>query len=183
MYLSYLLGGKIDFGELKITLNDVEIRRRDLERYSWNLEPSKETYRNAPVGKSIEKALKRNGRNERLSDLQEKFILTSERLDRKLYQLSGERWRASAALGCAEGRKIFYAPYRSSEFYYQMCQAGLLKALRELTERGALVLLPVGSDDFISHIADKCIYLRHEYDIKALKRLYQDMFHKGEWIF
>lgn len=70
-----------------------------LEQTSWNLEPSHEKYKNAVVKKSIEKALLKNRCIEEFDKIAEKFILTEPRYDRKLFQLSGERWRASAALG------------------------------------------------------------------------------------
>lgn len=106
-------------------------------------------------------------------------MLSQLRFDTKLKYLSGERWRASAALGYAEGRKIFYAPYKTSKFYYDMCQSGLLKALRELTDAGAIVLLPVGSDEFVKYIVDKCIYIKHcSYNIDDLKDRYKELFNK-----
>ncbi len=183
MYLSYLLGGKIDFGNLKIYGNGIELSRNDLAYHSWNLEPSKETYRKAKVKKSIENALKKNNSEENFKDIAEKFILTPQRFDRKFFQLSTERWRACAALGYAKGKRIFYAPYQTSSFYYQMCQSGLLKALKELTNSGAIVLLPVGSDHFIKYIADICIDLnvQYQYDINRLKELYQH-YGNNNWI-
>ena len=63
-----------------------------------------------------------------------------------------------------------------------MCQSALLKALKELTASGSIVLLPVGSDDFMKHIADECIYIKREYDVEELKERYQEMVGKGEWI-
>ena len=75
-----------------------------LEISSWNLEPSNEKYRNAIVKKSIEKALIKNRCVEDFDTIAEKFILTEPRYDRKLFQLSGERWRASAALGYSNRR-------------------------------------------------------------------------------
>ena len=183
MYLSYLLGGKVDFGDLRIYLNECEVRKQDLQLISWNLEPSEENYGNAVVKKSIEKALNSSGTMERFSDIQDKFLLTQPRFNRKLKQLSGERWRASAALGYAEGRKIFYAPYKTSKFYYQMCQSGLLKALRELTGAGAIVLLPVGSDEFVKHIADKCVYIKPcNFNIDDLRQRYKELFNRDGWI-
>lgn len=182
MYLSYLLGGRIDFGNLKIYCNDVEITRNDLKVNSWNLEPQKEHYKKAIVKKAIEKALKSSCLEENFSSIAEKFLLTPPRFDRRLFQLSGERWRASAALGYAERKKIFYAPYKTSEFYYNMCQSGLLKVLRELANSGAMVLLPVGSDDFMKHIADECIYIKQTYNIDSLKQLYLERFGNDNWI-
>ncbi len=182
MYLSYLLGGRVDFRDLKLYCNDVEICKNDLQNNSWNLEPSRGSYKNAVVKKSIENAVKKSRINENFSSIADKFLLTEPRFDRKLFQLSGERWRASAALGYAEGKKIFYAPYETSKFYYDMCQSGLLKVLRELTDSGAVVFLPVGSDEFMKHIADECIYINHEYDIKELKNRYKEIFGNGDWI-
>lgn len=182
MYLSYLLGGKIDLGDLKVYCNEIEISKEILELNSWNLEPAKEYYKNAIVKKSIEKALNKNFPEDSFSNIADKFILTQPRFDRKLIQLSGERWRASAALGYAEGKKIFYAPYKTSIFYYQMCQSGLLKVLRELTNSGAVVILPAGTDDFIKHIADKCIYVNHTYNIDILREQYRELFNNYDWI-
>lgn len=184
MYLSYLLGGRVDTKELSISVNEKKASRRELEKLSWNLEPSREWYRNAVVIKAIQKAIKKNGLKDNFSDIQQKFYLTPPRQDRKLFQLSGERWRASAALGYVEGKQIFYAPYKTSKFYYQMCQSGLLKALRELTDSGAVVLLPCGSDDFLKHIVDECIDLDREPDcyIEELQNRYQEIFGHKEWI-
>lgn len=182
MFLSYLLGGQVKFDDLKLYYNNAEINRQDLERISWNLEPNYEKYKKAVVKKSIEKAIRENNGKADFESIAEKFILTKPRYDRKLFQLSGERWRASAALGYASGKKIFYAPYKPSAFYYQMCQSGLLKVLKELTANGAMVLLPVGSDDFMKHIADECVYIKRDYDTAELKERYQELFGKGEWI-
>lgn len=184
MYLSYLLGGKVDFDGLRVLVDEREVSRQELEKLGWNLEPSRERYRNAVVIKAIQKAIEKNGLKDSFSDIQNRFFLTPPRQDRKLFQLSGERWRASAALGYAEGKRIFYAPYKSSDFYYAMCQSGLLKALKEVTANGAIVLLPCGSDYFLKHIADECIYLDRMHDcyMEELQNRYQELFGHGEWI-
>ena len=67
-------------------------------------------------------------------------------------------------------------------FYYQMCNSCLLKALRELTDDGAIVLLPAGSDEFLKHIVDECIYINSEYDTSELQKFYGEMFDREEWI-
>ena len=181
MYLSYLLGGKVEFGALRIFCNEQELSQRMLEQISWNLEPSNEKYKNAVVKTSIEKALLVNGCIEEFDAIAEKFILTEPRFDRKMFQLSGERWRASAALGYANRKKIYYAPYMVSKFYYDMCRSGLLKVLKELAADGAIVLLPSGSDDFLKHIVDECIYTKHEYCIEELQKFYAENFSGENW--
>lgn len=169
-FVSYLLGGRITiYNNIKIIFNGNLISQNDLRRMSWNLEPSEESYGNKIVRKSIEKALKNTPDSMDFQDLAEKFALTPERYDRKFKYLSGERWRTAAAFGYAQNKRIYFSPYKTSLFYYQMCQSGLLKALRELTDSGALVVLPSGSDAFIRHIADEVVYLDKEYDIETLQ--------------
>ena len=65
-----------------------------------------------------------------------------------------------------------------------MCQSALLKSLHELTDSEALVLLPAGSDNFLKHIADECIYLDFDrrYEIEVLRQRYQQYFGRGDWI-
>ncbi len=81
-----------------------------------------------------------------------------------------------------KGKRIFYALYKPSKIYYCMCQSGLLKVLKELAAGGAMVLLPVGSDEFMKHIVDECICIKQEYPLEDLKERYQEMFKTGEWI-
>ena len=180
-YLSYLLGGRLGFEDVKVYCNDSPISQNDLNEVSFNLEPNHEPYGKKQVKKSIESALKISTDKGDFSLIADRFLLTPERNDRKFIQLSGERWRAAAAFGYAQNKRIFFAPYETSNFYYHMCQSCLLKALKELTKCGALVILPAGSDEFIKHIADEVIYLNRNYDIDDMRRFYEGQF--GEkWI-
>lgn len=163
MYLSYLLGGNIDFGPLQVLVGDNLVSEGDLRKLSWNLEPSYGKYKNKKVRKTIEKAIQEYKCKESFDEISKTFILTEPRYERKFHQLSGERWRASAALGYACGKKIFYAPYMESSFYYYMNYSNLFKILSFLADNGAIVVLPVGSDAFIKNVVDECIYLDPEY--------------------
>ena len=62
-----------------------------------------------------------------------------------------------------------------------MCRSNLLKALHELTDSGALVVLPVGSDEFIKHIADEVIYLGKSYNTAELKN-FNTAFFGEDWV-
>lgn len=180
-YLSYLLGGRVDFQDVKVYCNDSLIQRKDLDDVSWNLEPLCEPYGKKQVRKLIEKALCDNPNSEDFQSIADGFLLTPERYDLKFKHLSGERWRAASALGFALNKRIFFAPYKESIFYYQMCQSSLLKALRTLAESNALVILPAGSDEFIKHIADEVIYVDPTYDIDAMRDFYSRRY-SDEWI-
>lgn len=164
MYLSYLLGGKIDFEELQIFIDGISVSKEDLKSISWNLEPSKEKYKNKTVRKAIEQSIKNNGCMDTFEEIEEAFYLDERRQDIKLRYLSGERWRASAALGYVSGKKIFYAPYKYSKFYHIMYGSNMFKALRHLADKGTIIVLPVGSDTFIKSVVDECIYLDPVYE-------------------
>lgn len=181
MYLSYLLGGRVKFENVKAYCNGKPLCQKDLNDVSFNLEPCNEQYGIKKVRRSIEKALSCNANSENFQSVADRFLLTPERSDRKFKYLSGERWRAASALGYAQNKRIFFAPYKTSTFYYQMCQSGLLKALRELTNWGALVILPTGSAEFIQHIVDEVVYLDPQYNIDNLKRSYDQRFDE-KWI-
>ena len=161
MYLSYLLGGQIEIKDgLEIYLDDNRVTQETLKDISWNLEPSYESYKNLIVRKSIEKALKSEHVEESFEQLAESFCLTPERYDRKLRQLSGERWSASAAVGYASGKKVFYAPYNASNFYSS--NARLEHMISYLTSHDCMVLLPVGSDMYLKDHVDQCIYIEQQ---------------------
>ncbi|MBO7356493.1 MAG: hypothetical protein J6U50_07665 [Lachnospiraceae bacterium] len=158
MYLSYLLGGKIKLEDgLEISVDGRNVQAEDLSMLSWNIEPYYEKYKNLTVRRSIAKALEKNAAEESFEQLAEIFVLTEPRYGRKLSQLSGERWRASTALGYASGRKIFYAPYMPSLFYSRMNM--LPEIINFLTSHDCMVLLPVGSDTYIKNCVDECIII------------------------
>ena len=164
MYLSYLLGGNIDFGDLQIFIDGINVSKQDLKSISWNLEPSKEKYKNKTVRKSIEKSIIKNKCSDTFEDIAEAFYLDERRHDIKLQNLSGERWRASAALGYVSGTSIFYAPYKNTSFYHSMYGSNMFKALRYLADKGTIIVLPVGSDTFIKSVVDECVYLGPVYE-------------------
>ena len=67
---------------------------------------------------------------------------------------------------------------------YSFCISKSSSILRKLTDEGAIVLLPVGSDVFIKHIADEVIYIDRKYDIEGLKKTYKTYFKSSNnsWI-
>ncbi|MBQ5311419.1 MAG: hypothetical protein ILP19_05195 [Oscillospiraceae bacterium] len=163
MYLSYLLGGQADPGEITVTYNGAAVDRSVLEENSLCLEPAAAPYGKKTVRKAIESALAK-GHSGDFQSLADRFMLTPERYGRRFTELSGERMRAAAAYGCALGKRIDYAPYNPSGFYHRMCASYLYRVLRELASYGALVVLPCGSDAFLRYITDELIYLDPGFD-------------------
>ncbi len=160
MYLSYLLGGRINsIDDLEIFLDNKKILAHDLYEMSWNLEPSNEKYKNKIVKKSIEEALNHKYVKESFEEISKAFYLTEARFDRKLKNLSGERWRASAALGYSLGKRIFFAPYKPSNYFQYLSETVFTNVISFLKDKDCLVVLPVGSDRVIKGLTDEIIYI------------------------
>jgi hypothetical protein len=94
----------------------------------------------------------------------EQFMLTPERYDRAIRQLSHEGWRASCAIGLAHGRKIFCFP--SIEYvrpyliedYFDLW----LKAIVDLlSDSGALVLIPAIATGLAANLCDEIVSINH----------------------
>ena len=162
-YLTQMLGGRLAPGNVKISCSGIALTQADLQELAWNLEPNAEPFGRQRVRKAIEAACAD------FSDIADRFGLTPERYDRRFHRLSGERWRASAAYGFALQKRIFIAPYQPSIFYYQMLQSGLQKALRALTDSGALVVLPCCSDRILGQIADEIICIDPDFSAQPIE--------------
>lgn len=163
MYLSYLLGGRVSPGELIVYKDGNCVSQDELSKIAWNLEPIKEKYKNKTLRKTIEKALVKNECAETFEEIADTFYLDARKDNVKLRYLSGARWRASAAVGYVNGRRIFFAPYENTSFYHSMYGSHLFDVLRWLVDKDNIILLPVGSDAFIKSVVDECIYLDPQY--------------------
>ena len=114
-YLSYLLGGRVDFEDLKVYLNENEVLPKDLSLISWNLEASGEKYGRSTARKEIEQALSQNNSKESLEDIQQKFLLTEERLDEIVLAERGTLESLCRA-GICQRQKIFFSPMKRVRF-------------------------------------------------------------------
>lgn len=159
MYLAYLLGGREPLNGLHIRCGGQNYTQDMLREQAWMLEPRFEPYGKRRVRQAMSEA---EGAD--FAEIADRFLLTPERYDRRFIHLSGERWRAAAAYGFALRKRVFFAPYETSMFYRQLCRTGFTTVLRNLTDAGAIVLLPGGSDRFLGSVADSCIYADPVFD-------------------
>lgn len=95
------------------------------------------------VKKLIEIGLKKSQHEQSLEKICKTFLLDDERLEKPVYCVGNERFRAMAAIGYAHGKEIFCFPWLSQKTlnYYGNNINWLLKSLEELN---TIVILPVG---------------------------------------
>ncbi len=92
----------------------------------------------------------------------DRFKLSSERYDRPLRQLSSEGWRASCAIGLANGRHIFCFPhieYLRPKLIEEYRYLWFEEMLNLLKSAGALVILPTAFTDEIAGLCDEVVTL------------------------
>lgn len=93
-------------------------------------------------------------------DFMRAFNLSPERYDRLLRQFSGEGWRASCAIGLANGKTIFCFPQLNSpgnETLISVYRAWFEAMLKLLTSTGALVLVPCELSSQTASLCDEVI--------------------------
>ncbi len=162
--LSWIIGGVFnpEFGE--ITRNDLNYSQEERKRDAWCVRHSiikvqRFSFREPTVGEQIQYGL-RTIHNQFLTSEQEimkRFRLTPERYIRPLRQLSHEAWRASCAIGLANGKNIFCFPYIDPEFIEDYYGIWLKEMLDLLKDSGALILFPARAKKSTEGLCDEVV--------------------------
>jgi len=75
---------------------------------------------------------------------------------------SREAWRITAAIGIAQGKKIFCFPWKSNHYV----MGGVLCALEILAKivkkEGGILLMPLENDELVKHFIDGTIDLSYK---------------------
>ncbi len=123
----------------EITIQELNDRACYLEKNIHPLFPVSE-----PVKDLVIKGLETSGKNLSADEIMEIFRITPSLYDRPLTGVGNEIFRATAAIGYANGRDVFCFPWLSRkrfEYYH-----GNIKDVLEILESlGMLVILPIGN--------------------------------------
>lgn len=143
--LSWIIGGllKPERGILK--LNNKNISIKELNAISWCVGFSGEEnkfFKDKKVRSIIESGLAKSGLSKTGKDIHDIFCLTEERLDRSFRSISGEKWRASLAIGYSLGRKIFCFPWFRSKFIFDYEKKWIYQILNYLKNDDCLIIFP-----------------------------------------
>jgi ABC-type dipeptide/oligopeptide/nickel transport system ATPase subunit len=121
--LSWIIGGalKQDYGKFFKSGQPYSIQERQKEAWCVSLSQIKVnrfSFAAPTIQQQIQHGLKTTVFPYFLTeaDYVQHFHLTPERYQRPMYQLSNEGWRASCAIGLANGRRIFCFPYLRPDF-------------------------------------------------------------------
>lgn len=164
--LSCGITGNTNYYEGKIWVNDKETSIDYLIQNSWYVgndlhsSNSKRIFSCKPritkntIGEQIEFGIRKVRSDLDFRTVQNIFNLSDERIDRNIEYVSGERWKASAAIGFANGKKIFCYPWFNSKDIDQL-EGQLLNTVKSLLDFGCIVIMPTTKKENIIKISNK----------------------------
>jgi len=163
--------------ESKFFIDDREVSLAYIQSISHHLgyyNKNKFASCNKSARKQLTKAIKKGTSKYSFAELQEMFGLSEGRIDRPLHMTSREAWRITAAVGLAQGKKIFCFPWKSNNYII----GGVVYALEILAkiakEEGCILLMPLENDELVKHFVDGTIDLSYKTYVERLLASYGD---------
>lgn len=154
----YMLDDSLTKGT--ITLDGIEIFNSKLKELgcSVGLTGFEGTFsEKKSVRKLLTKTITKNPRFNSIKELQDIFKLAEGRLDRGIKSYSGERWRASLALGFGAGKKVYGFPWLKPEFVGTYKDLWMKEMIGFLKREGCIVIIPTNYHDSFSDLFDKVL--------------------------
>lgn len=147
--LTNCLAGIIPISKGEIYLNGVQVSQNEIAKISCyvgegSVNKSKGFLKEkkCTVRKQIENGIKFTHRAyENITDIQKLFGLSDERFDRPLDCVSGERFKASIAIGFSYQKSIYCFPWLNSHDMYHYREHFNL-AIKPLINKGYIVIIP-----------------------------------------
>jgi len=157
--LSYVLSGKTEIQSGEISLDQTPVTSSFLSKigcYVGEGYLNKSLFGEKTIRQQIIEGLKANDINFSLQEIIDLFELSQSRLDRKMGQISNERWNASAAIGFAHGKSIYCFPWLNTAWINTLNQR-IEHCVRILKQFGAIVIIPTSNASLLNQIVDSTI--------------------------
>lgn len=154
--LSCGLTGNNDFYEGKIYIDEKETTIEELNKKSWyvgsELKSSAKLFRKKmTIREQITYGVNNYNTESDVQTIQSEFGISNERMDRSIEFVSGERWNASAAIGFANGKKLYCYPWLNTKDIEQLKEQ-LHRAVSFLLNAECIVIIPTTKEVNIKKI-------------------------------
>lgn len=164
--ISSLLSGRTDLNGNTVYFDDVKVSDVSIQNCGWYV--GKAEYakglikRELSVKKAIGKAIKNSHRYEVVNEVVEDFHLTPDRLDYKLSDYSGERLRASLAIGYASNKVIYCFPWMNTAYFHDIIlSSGVFRFFKRLKKEGCIIILPTSRIKNVAGLVDEVIEINN----------------------
>ena len=158
--ISSLLSGIIPIKDEEIYYDGVRLDDYRMKEIGWYV--GRDNSFNNLIRKSVKKtllyALKKYNRYQSLNEVVKEFNLTQDRLNYKISNYSGEKWRASLAIGYASRKKIYcFSWMDTAQFNSMMLSSGVFRFFKKMKSEGLIIILPTSRRENVIGIADEII--------------------------
>jgi len=160
--ISWAISGQFKLTKGQIKLDNKILSFKELQKLSWGVGLDGEAFsffENKTTRNLINKGLTRNDNFTTVEQIAKNFMLTNERLDNNFKFLSGERWRASIAIGFANKKKIYCFPWIKPEILIMYKDLWFKNILEYLKKENYLIIIPTINRDIIKDMFDEAINL------------------------
>lgn len=172
--LSYVLAGKQKpfEGEIKINNNSVDYRKlKDFSCYVGDDSGKKKLFgiSKMTVQEQIQMGIN-SGKSfcNDINKIKEIFGLSNERFNRTIEHVSGERWKASMAIGYSLGKTIYCFPWLNTKYLMHL-KEHLKLCFKPLIEVGAIIIIPTCNNNISDDIANITLSINGNSDGSSIK--------------
>ena len=157
--LSCGMTGNTDYYDGKVYIDDQESTLDHIIENSWYVGMGlKDTGRLFKKRKTIRQQIEYGVHNIKqefdAKEIQRMFKVSEARIDRNIEFVGIERWKASAAIGYANGKKIFCFPWMNSEDI-ELWKEHLLNVVGHLLDSDCIVIMPTTKEENIKKICSE----------------------------
>lgn len=167
--LSLLLSGRVKIIDEKICIFGHEYEKGQMVNEGWFVGEGFPGL-NKSVKMELERALKSSNNTLSEKEVIEEFGLTVDRMCLPINKYSGESWRASAAIGYANKKKIFCYPWLDSVYLQHVLFTAYFFYVNKLKQKGCTIIIPAGNKRILEQMTDEVIQL-HNPEYKDLSQL------------
>lgn len=160
--ISAIMSGAIPIHKEGIFFDREKVENSDMHSIGWYV--GKSEYhrglmrREISAKKALTEAIKKYQRYQNVDEVVKDFHLSADRLDYPLSQYSGEKWRASLAIGYACKKEIFCFSWMSTiRFTDILLSSGVFRFFKRFKEEGGIVILPTSCKNNVFGLADEVI--------------------------
>lgn len=164
--ISSLLSGRIPIVNEEIYCDGKLVDNVVLKQLGWYVGKSEYcrgiVKKQISVKKALLYAIKKYKRYQNLNEVIEEFHLSPDKLHYKISNYSGEKWRASLAIGYASRKEIFCFSWMNTACFNSiLLSSGVFRFFKKLKEDGAIILLPTSRRENVIGLADEIIEINN----------------------
>ena len=157
--ISYGLSGRLPSYEGSVWVNDSEVKREELRSLAWYVgydihspKESRRLYKHS-IESQVKEGIAKAGQPFSVKEVQNMFKISDERFSRNIKYVSGERYKASAAIGYAFDKQIFCFPWMNSRDLFHQ-KEHITNIVSVLLKANKIVLLPTAKKEMLAALFD-----------------------------